>query len=118
MHNRLSRVPQMNQSLDDWAKTGKRPMTVTIIDTGPQVTKIGTYQDHGDQGFPHDLPLEPHQRPSRRKRHRVQQAHRSHHLGAEERLRAHPGSAAVIAIFMAFGLSYSTLTTVYKTSVD
>ena len=27
-------------------------------------------------------------------------------------------SAAVIAIFMAFGLSYSTLTTVYKTSVD
>ena len=36
-----SRVPQIIQhSLDDWAKPGKRPMTITITNTVPPITKV------------------------------------------------------------------------------
>ena len=41
-----SRVPQIIQhSLDDWAKPGKRPMTITITNTVPPITKVTEIKD-------------------------------------------------------------------------
>ena len=78
-------LPQMKYSLDDWPKTGKRPMTVTIIDTSPPVTKLMAIKDFlmiylwdiiSGQVAGNAIEF------SRRAR--------SHHHGAEERLRADP----------------------------
>ena len=36
----------MQHSLDDWAKSGKRPMTsITITDTSPPITKVTEIKD-------------------------------------------------------------------------
>ena len=35
----------MQHSLDDWAKPGKRPMTITITDTSPPITKVTEIKD-------------------------------------------------------------------------
>ena len=78
-------LPQMKYSLDDWPKTGKRPMTVTIIDTSPPVTKLMAIKDFlmiylwdiiSGQVAGNAIEF------SRRAQ--------SHHHGAEERLRADP----------------------------